>query len=201
MRITRGIVPVALALAAACADASRHPVAPEDAKLALAASSTPGVRVYQFRTEEDPAVTGAAEYCATAPFHANVLLNASAWATQTRASDGAIVNDGARQVGTVVACAQLTNFGFPPGLVQNFAARFDFADGSSYSSVGTCSIISNDVPEPKLVLAGCALRVAPNDLTAGGMATSASVFNPFRLAGYQTGSYWTLQLYDKRAAE
>jgi hypothetical protein len=201
MRITCGIVPVALALVAACTDGSRHPAAPDDAGLALAASSTPGVRVYQFRTEEDPAVTGAAEFCATAPFHANVLLNASAWATQARASDAAIVNDGARQVGTVVACAQLTNFTFPPGLEQNFAARFDFADGSSYSGVGTCSIISNDVPEPKLVLAGCALQVAPDALAAGGMATSASVFNPFRLAGYQTGSYWTLQLYDKPAAE
>ena len=33
-------------------------------------------------------------------------------------------------------------------------------------------------------------------LRAGGVATSASVFNRFRLKVYHTGSYWTLQLYD-----
>ncbi|HEX2778965.1 MAG TPA: hypothetical protein VHM30_05680 [Gemmatimonadaceae bacterium] len=194
MRIARRLAPAALVLAAACAD-TKHPAAPT-AGLALDQSTSPGVHVYQFRTEEDPAVSGAREFCATAPFQANVFLNASAWATQTRASDGQVVNDGVRQVGTVVACAQLTNFAFPPGLLQNFAARFDFNDGSSYTATGTCTLISNNVPEPKLILAGCALKVLPNDLTAGGMATSASVFNPFRLAGYQTGSYWTLQLYD-----
>ena len=30
--------------------------------------------MYQFRTEEDPEVTGAADFCASAPFAANVLL-------------------------------------------------------------------------------------------------------------------------------
>jgi hypothetical protein len=198
MRRLRWIAAATL-VTAACTNDSRRPTAPEGT-LALAESGAPGVRVYQFRTEEDPAVSGAADFCATAPFRANVLLNASAWATQTRASDGGVVNDGVRQVGTVVACAQLTNFTFPPGLQQNFAARFDLPEGS-FTAAGTCTLISNDVPEPKLVLAGCALKVAPNDLTAGGMATSASVFNPFRLAGYQTGSYWTLQLYDPRPAE
>lgn len=200
MRAARWIVPAALALTTACAD-TKHPAAPPDTMLSLDQSTSPGVHVYQIRTEEDPAVSGAREFCASAPFQGNVFLNATAWATQARSSDGQVVNDGVRRVGTVVACAQLTNFAFPPGLVQNFAARFDFADGGSYSAVGTCSLISNDVPVAKLVLAGCALKVAPNDLTAGGMATSASVFNPFRLEGYQTGSYWTLQLYDRPAIE
>jgi hypothetical protein len=178
-------------------DAGR-PTTPQNASLDLAESTTPGVRVYQFRTEEDPNVSGAAAFCATAPFTANVLLNASAWATATRASDGKIVNEGARQIGTVVACAQLTNFAFPPGLQQNFAARFDLP-GGSFTAVGTCTLISNDVPVPNLVLAGCALKVRAGEGTAGGMATSASVFNPRQLAGYQTGSYWTLQVYDAAA--
>ena len=133
------------------------------------------------------------------PFAPNVLLNASAWATQSRSSDASIVNDGVRKVGTVVACAQITSFAFPPGLQQNFAARFDFEDGTSYTGIGSCTITSNDIPEPKLILAGCALRVAPNGVSAGGVATSARVFNPFRLTGYHTGSYWTLQLYDPPA--
>lgn len=186
-----------LALAAiACQSADRHPTAPGGLALEAVASTQPGVHVYQFRTEEDPDVTGAAAFCSTMPFTPNVLLNASAWATQSRSSDAAVVNDGVRKVGTVVACAQITSFAFPPGLQQKFAARFDFDDGSSYTGIGTCTITSNDIPEPKLVLAGCALKVAPNGASAGGVATSASVFNPFRLEGYHTGSYWTLQLYD-----
>jgi len=179
MRIVHWIVPAVITFAAACAGDTSRPTAPQDASLDLAESTTPGVHVYQFRTEEDP--------------------NASAWATATRASDGKIVNEGVRQVGTVVACAQLTNFTFPPGLQQNFAARFDLPAGS-FTGIGTCTLISNDVPEPRLVLAGCALKVLAGEGTAGGMATSASVFNPFRLAGYQTGSYWTVQVYDAPAA-
>ena len=200
MRITHILATAALVAAMGCQSADRHPTA-TDAGLALAEqSSQSGVHVYQFRTEEDPAVTGAAAFCATQPFPANVLLNASAWATQARSSDASVVNDGVRKVGTVVACAQITSFAFPPGLQQNFAARFDFEDGSSYTGRGTCTITSNDIPEPKLVLAGCALKVAPDGASAGGVATSASVFNPFRLEGYHTGSYWTLQLYDAPAA-
>ena len=198
MRATRTIAGAAIIAAAAlaCQGNDRHPTAPEGLALTATESTQPGVHVYQFRTEEDPAVSGAAAFCATAPFTPNVLLNASAWATQARSSDGAVVNDGVRKVGTVVACAQITSFAFPPGLQQNFAARFDFDDGTSYTGVGSCTISSNDIPEPKLILAGCALRIAPNAASAGGVATSASVFNPFRLAGYHTGSYWTLQLYD-----
>jgi hypothetical protein len=34
---------------------------------------------------------------------------------------------------------------------------------------------------------------------AGGAVTSVSTFNPFRLAGFATGSYWTAQIYDESA--
>ena len=199
MRIVRWTAPAALALAIACSSEGKRPTAPE-VSLALVESSAPGVRVYQFRTEEDPAVSGAAAFCPTVLPGTNVLLNASAWATQARGSDGQVMNPDAQQVGTVVACAKLTNFAFPAGLQQEFAARFDLPEGS-FTAVGTCTLISNDIPEPRLVLAGCALKVLPGEGTAGGMATSASVFNPFRLAGYETGSYWTVQLYDPVAAE
>jgi hypothetical protein len=195
MRIVHSIISAVIMFAVACDGDAGRPTTSQNVSLDRAESTTPGVRVYQFRTEEDPNVTGAAAFCATAPFTANVLLNASAWATQTRASDGKIVNEGVRQVGTVVACAQLTNFAFPPGLQQNFAARFDLT-GGSFTAVGTCTLISNDVPVPNLVLAGCALKVRAGEGTAGGMATSASVFNPRQVAGFQTGSYWTLQVYD-----
>src|SRR3954469_1670002 len=132
-------------------------VAP-DGPLALASPSRDGVRVYQFRTEEDPEVTSAGAFCASAPFTANVLLNASAYSVRTRASDGRMVNDDARRVGTALACAQITNPTFPAGLQQNFYARFELPDGT-YTALGTCTLISNNVPVAGLVLAGCTLRL------------------------------------------
>jgi hypothetical protein len=65
--------------------------------------------------------------------------------------------------------------------------------------VGTCTIISNNVPESGLVLAGCNLKIdsttAPEGVI-GGAVTSVTTFNPFKLAGFATGSYWTAQIYD-----
>lgn len=188
---------LALAVGAACAEDRPAPTAP-DALLSVG-STTPGVRVHQLRTEEDPSVTGGAAFCAGAPFTANVVLNASAWSTQARAVDGAVVNEDVQRVGTALACAQITSFAFPPGRQENFYARFDLPEGS-VTALGTCTIISNDVPTAGLVLAGCNLRVtdAPAGV-AGGAATSLSVFNPFRVPGFETGSYWTLQLYEDGA--
>jgi hypothetical protein len=171
-------------------------LAPTTALTSMAAADD-GVRVYQFRTEEDPEVTGGAAFCATAPFAANVVLNASAYSVRTRAVDGRVVNQDAARVGTALACAQLTNFTFPPGLQQNFYARFDLPDGS-YTAQGTCTLISNNVPVTGLVLAGCTLKLVDSpDGVIGGAATSLSVFNPRRLAGFATGSQWTIQAYEE----
>lgn len=178
-----------------CDAGAPQPMAPNAALTALLPAAD-GVRVHQFRTEEDPEVTGAADFCATAPFAVNVRLNASEWSVRTRASDGRIVNDDARRIGTALACAQLTNFAFPPGLQQNFYARFELPDGT-YTALGTCTLISNNVPVAGLVLAGCTLRLTemPAGVT-GGAAVSLSVFNPRRLTGFATGSQWTIQAYE-----
>ena len=46
------------------------------------------------------------------------------------------------------------------------------------------------------MLAGCALKLvgAPEGVL-GGLVTSASVFNPYSIPGFGTGSVWTLHLY------
>lgn len=164
--------------------------------LASVGPADDGVRVYQFRTEEDPAVTGAADFCASAPFTVNVRLNASAYSVRTRAVDGRVVNQDAQRVGTALACAQITNPAFPPGLQQNFYARFELPDGN-YTAQGTCTLISNDVPVAGLVLAGCTLKLVDSPTgIAGGAAVSLSVFNPRRLPGFATGSQWTIQAYE-----
>jgi hypothetical protein len=169
--------------------------------LALALLLAPAVsfaqaRVLQFRSAEDPASPPDPAACARAPFAANLLIGGSLYAFETRASSGAVVNDAVRVVGKATACAQITNLMFPAGLAQKFYLQLTLRDGV-YAASGTCTIISNDVPLTGLVLAGCNLRLvgAPQGV-AGGAVTSVSTFNPFRLPGFATGSYWTVQLYD-----
>ncbi|MBI3182648.1 MAG: hypothetical protein HYZ28_10975 [Myxococcales bacterium] len=159
-------------------------------------SALAGERVVQLRSIEDASSPPDPAVCAAAPFRVNLRLGASLWAIRTRASDGQVVNDSVQKVGTATACGRITNFAFPPGLQQDFMVKFDLPDGS-YTGVGTCTLVSNNVPKPGVVLAGCNLKLssAPSGVV-GGAATSASVFNPFRLTGFSTGSYWTLLLYD-----
>lgn len=192
----RVIAAVVAAAASLACDADTTKTLAPTAALANLAAADDGVRVYQFRTEEDPAVTGAANFCTSAPFSVNVRLNASAYSVRTRASDGRMVNGDARRVGTALACAQITNFTFPAGLQQNFYARFELPDGN-YTALGTCTLISNNVPVAGLVLAGCTLKLTDSPTgVLGGAAVSLSVFNPRRLAGFATGSQWTIQAYE-----
>jgi hypothetical protein len=61
---------------------------------------------------------------------------------------------------------------------------------------GVCTLTSNDIPVAGLVLAACSLEVAPaSPDIMGGTASSNSIFNPLRLPGFETGSYWTLRLF------
>jgi hypothetical protein len=107
-----------------------------------------------------------------------------------------MVNDDAKRVGTALACAQITDLTFPDGLQQKFYAKFELPDGD-YVALGTCILISNNVPAAGLVLAGCTLKLitAPPGVI-GGAAASLSVFNAGRLAGFATGSQWTIQAYE-----
>jgi hypothetical protein len=156
-------------------------------------------RILQFRSAEDPASPPDPAVCAAAPFNVNVRIGGTLYSYETRASDGKVVQDHARAVGKATACVQLTNFAFPPGLTQNFLLQLTLRDGV-YTALGTCTIVSNDVPRRGLVLAGCNLALIgfPEDVL-GGAVTSVSTFNPFRLDGFATGSYWTAQIYDRDA--
>ena len=162
---------------------------------AALAQTTTEQRVVVFRSVEDATVTPDLSVCQQAPFAFNVRLTASIWSIQPNWFNGDIVDDDVLKIGEAHACAQITTFTFPPGLDQNFYARFDLPDGA-YTALGTCKLVTNDVPQTGLVLAGCSLEIlnAPSGVH-GGMATSASVFNPFVLPGFETGSLWTLHLY------
>ncbi len=165
------------------------------AAITVSSLAVAGEVSYQFRSVEDPAFPPDDAICAQAPFRVNVKLGASLWSQFARFSDGRVIDDQVFRIGKATACVELTNFLFPPGLSQNFYAVFDLPSGR-YTGLGTCTLSSNDVPQAGLVLAGCTLDVltGPSGVL-GGVITSASTFNPARLAGFSTGSVWTLQAY------
>jgi hypothetical protein len=154
-------------------------------------------RVLQFRSAEDPASPPDPAVCARAPFRTNVRIGGSLFTHEMRKRSGEVAaDDEPRAIGKATACVLLTNFTFPRGLVQDFFLQLTLPDGV-YTASGTCTVISNDVPRGGLVLAGCNLRViAAPDGVIGGAVASVSTFNPFRLEGFATGSFWTVQLYD-----
>jgi hypothetical protein len=169
--------------------------------MAAAASGSPageaGQRTLIFRSLEDPTVSSQPQNC---PFGgANLLLGATLWSLQTRANDSRVVNEAVQQIGTAAACGLITT-ALVPGTLVPFYVEFTLDQGpdqgTTYTAVGTCQVITNNVPQPGVVLAGCALRVLQGpEGFLGGAATSMSIFNPRGLAGAGTGSFWTLRVY------
>jgi len=164
--------------------------------LVLPAAALAGEVVYQFRTEENPASSADRSVCDSAPFRVNLQLPASIYVPIHRLHDGKVVVGGYRKAGTAMACVQLTNMAFPEGLTQDFYVRFELPEGR-FTGVGKCVAVSNQVPRAGVVLSGCSLKLTefPRGYV-GGFATSSSVFNPFGITGFNTGSYWTLRLFE-----
>jgi hypothetical protein len=204
----RSLAALALvAFAAACSDgpsASDRPVqAPGDVALVRDAAEaghagpqlTGAPTVMRFRSVEDPDFPADRSVCVDAGFTPNVYLGASLWSEAVTASSGRVVNNSVRRIGKATACVRITDPTFPPELPQLFYARFETPEGA-FIARGACTLVSNDVPEAGLVLAGCHLRIVDGPpYSKGGVITSLSVFNPRKLAGYNTGSEWTLQWY------
>lgn len=192
--------------AAACADGPAAPARDRSARdVALVGGRADVVQdapqlggepiVLRFRSIEDPAFPPDRSVCADAGFTTNVFLGASLWSEAGTASSGRVVNNSVKRVGSATACARITDPTFPPGLPQLFYARFETDEGV-FTATGACTLVSNDVPQPGLVLAGCHLKIIDGPpYMRGGVITSLSVFNPRRLAGFNTGSEWTIQVY------
>lgn len=156
-----------------------------------------GQHTLVFRSLEDPNVSSHPKEC---PFPgANLLLGATLWSMETRADDSRVVNEAVQQIGTAAACALITT-ALIPGMLAPFYVEFTLDQGpdkgNTYVAVGACQVITNNVPTLGVVLAGCALRVTQGpEGFLGGAATSMSIFNPLRLQGAGTGSFWTLRAY------
>jgi hypothetical protein len=188
-----------LAVLAACDAPGTDPVGPqslapqEAVHAAVAGKKGTGPLVLRFRSQEDPAFPPDPAVCVAAPFTANVHLGASLWAEAANAS-GAIRAQ-TRRIGTATACVRITDPTFSPGNPQSFYVEFNLPEGRVVAN-GQCSAVSNDVPTPGLVLAGCFLRAVEFPAGyVGGAVTSLSIFNPADLPGFTTGSSWTVQLY------
>jgi hypothetical protein len=164
---------------------------------ARAGEGTVEATVVRFRSVEDAEFPPDPAVCASAPFGVNVRLGASLWSESANGSRGQVVNESVRRIGSATACLRITDPTFPPGLPQQFYARFELPEGT-FTAVGACTLISNNVPTAGLVLGGCHLGVTDGPpSSAGGAFTSLSVFNPRRLPGFATGSEWTMQLYPR----
>ena len=124
----------------------------------------------------------------------NVLLGASLWSLEARASDGAIINSEIRKIGTAHACALIMSLA--PGAEAPLYIELTVGD-QFFRADGECRVTSNTIPQAGLILAGCSLKIQ-GDFSVGltgGIATSNSVFNPFGPSGFQTGSIWTVHIY------
>jgi hypothetical protein len=151
----------------------------------------------QFRSLEDPTGTPDLSVCADAPFAANVVAAAKLFAVHTRAADGAVVSKGEVEIGSGTGCFRVTDLTFPPFTSLPFYGEFTI-DGRTMRIDGQCTTTTNDVPLRGVILVGCATAIvrAPAGFV-GGLAVSNSVFNPFRLPGFGTGSLWTVRLYSE----
>jgi hypothetical protein len=156
----------------------------------------PGQKTYIFRSLEDPTIPNRPVHC---PANANLFLGATIWSIGTRAVDSRVVNEAVQQFGTASACGVIAA-PLVPGTIVPFYLEFTIEQGpdrgDSYTAAGNCQVITNNVPQPGIILAGCALRVVTGPAgTVGGAATSMSIFNPLRLEGAGTGSFWTVRVY------
>ena len=167
------------------------------ALLCLPAAVQAADRTYIFRSVEDASTPPDPAVCAQAPFPTNVQLGGSLWWQQTSPLDGRVEPRLKRRIGKATACVLLTDLSFPPGLDQNFYIAVDLPAGR-FTASGSCKLISNDVPVGGLVIGGCSLRLLTwPQRFSGGAVASLSTLNPFRLPGFNTGSTYVLQAFER----
>jgi len=164
----------------------------------LPALALAGERTLLLKTYEDPRYPADMAVCEAANFPVlNVVLGASVWSLQTNVARGEVMDDSVRFLGTATGCGMMTSTE-PYTPRQPFLIQFDLGDGT-YLAKGECDIVSVTVPVQGLMLVGCALRLVQMPAgVVGGFATSSSVFNPYDIPGFGTGSVWTLHVYTDR---
>jgi hypothetical protein len=166
--------------------------------LGLWALPTPGLageRVFQFRSKEVP---GAADLqgCDGAPFPPGVRLPAGLFAVRTDGDTARLLPGEPKRVGTALACLRIQDPTFAEGSQVDFYVRFELPEGR-FTALGKCTLMSTTVPRAGVVLATCALKLTEfPPAYVGGIITGASLFNPKKLLGFDTGSLWSMRIFE-----
>jgi hypothetical protein len=128
-------------------------------------------RTYMVRTVEDPSLPPVPD--SDCPSGAGILIKPRgfAWSLATRASDGMVATEQIQRVGSVSTCARLPLPIIEGDTTPTFA-RIELG-GDTYTASGRCRATSNGVPQERVVLAGCALRLQTGP---PGFVDSARVF-------------------------
>ena len=154
--------------------------------------------VILFRSMDDPNIPPDPAVCdaGNSGFEANLSLGASLWSFQTKSNNGTIVKEKVQQIGTATSCVLITDLTFPPFGTEapNYV---EFTIGDLFIAVsGECEATVNPLPEGPLFVS-CYLEVIPERSTEGikwGQAISNSTFTPIPIPGFETGSFWSIQL-------
>ena len=108
--------------------------------------------------------------CASAPFTPVVEDFFVFYTTETRASDGRIMNFSVHEVGSIVACFGLTSNPF----VLNFYAPAIDINGISASGLGECNYMYLNTPAPGANYLRCYLRLTVPGFSGGFLATNTA---------------------------
>ena len=148
--------------------------------------------VIVFRSMNDPNIPPDLAAChpENSGFEPNVVLGASLWAFQARSKNGVIVKEKVRQIGTATACMLLA---------ENETLNYlEFEIGDLFiAASGECLSTYDATLEGGPIFATCGLAVLPGRSTDGikwGQASNNSTFAPNPIPGFETGSFWTIQL-------
>ena len=152
-------------------------------------------RTHVFRSVEDPDVQPDLSVCAQASFTPTAVLSASFYAVQPRSADGEVVNGSTKRIGFGTACARITSLAV--GSIVPIIGDFNINKNQNVIGEGSCVLASNNVPTAGIVLAGCTIPLDAGGGVLGGIATSNTVFNPFGLPGFDTGSIWTVHVFEQ----
>jgi hypothetical protein len=132
--------------------------------------------------------------CARAPFTPNILAGGALATYRTRASDGVVVQKDTRRVGRATACGLLTEIA---PFVQGPLYIELTIDDDLLIALGKCTLASVNTPAPGILTFACALNLTnPHGQIKGGFLVSSSALDLLDLGLVDTGSYWTLRLYE-----
>jgi hypothetical protein len=165
--------------------------------------------VILFRSMDDPDIQPDLEVCGRAIYPLDppegvvlVPLGASPWSSLARILNGEVLREKVRQMGQGTMCLWMTDELIIP-FHQEAPAYFEGTlnlspwEEVSVALSGECEATNQAFLEGGPVFAGCYLDVLPDRSTDGikwGQAVTNTTFTLFPVPGFETDSFWSLQL-------